>query len=82
VSAWSRWSIDYESIAHLHVVTHPRHRGRGLGRAVVAAAAEHAFDAGLLPQYQTLRENAPSMAIARKLAVVEYGSPVHIALCS
>lgn len=82
LSALAGYQVWNESIAHLHVVTHPRHRGRGLGRAVVAAAAEHAFDAGLLPQYRTLRENAPSMAIARKLGFVDYGSSVYIALSS
>jgi GNAT superfamily N-acetyltransferase len=82
LSALAGYQIWNENIAHLHVVTHPRHRGRGLGRAVVAAAAEHALDAGLLPQYRTLRENAPSMAIARKLGFVDYGSSVYIGLSS
>jgi GNAT superfamily N-acetyltransferase len=82
LSALAGYQVWNESIAHLHVVTHPRHRGRGLGRAVVAAAAEHAFDAGLLPQYRTLRENAPSMAIARQLGFLDYGSSVYIGLSS
>jgi GNAT superfamily N-acetyltransferase len=82
LSALGGYQVWNESIAHLHVVTHPRHRGRGLGCAVVAAAAEHALDAGLLPQYRTLRENAPSMVIARKLGFLDYGSSVYIALSS
>jgi GNAT superfamily N-acetyltransferase len=82
LTALGGYQIWNENIAHLHVVTHPRHRNRGLGRAVVAAAAEHALGSGLLPQYRTLRDNAPSMAIARKLGFLDYGSSVYLGLSS
>jgi GNAT superfamily N-acetyltransferase len=54
-------------VAHLGVVTDPRHRGRGLGRAAVQAAAVHALELGLLPQYQTLASNAAALRIAESL---------------
>jgi GNAT superfamily N-acetyltransferase len=54
-------------VAHIGVVTHPAQRGRGLGRAVVAAAFAHALDEGMLPQYQTLLANHGAMSIAHAL---------------
>lgn len=68
------------AIAHLSIVTAPRHRGRGLGSAAVARAARHAVDAGLLPQYRTLSANGPSMGIARKLGFEGYGFSVSVRL--
>lgn len=56
-----------ERVAHIGVLTDPRHRSRGLGRSVVQAAAAHALELGLLPQYQTLASNAPALRIAESL---------------
>ena len=74
--AWNR------RIAHISIVTHPRHRGRGSGRAAVALAAQHALAAGLVPQYRTLRANTASMAIANRLGFVEYGFSVYVRMQS
>ncbi len=68
------------TIAHISIITHPLRRGRGFGRAAVAAAARHALGAGLTPQYRTLRENAPSIRIAQRLGFIEYGFSVYVRL--
>jgi predicted GNAT family acetyltransferase len=65
-------------IAHIGVVTHPRHRGNGLGRTVVSAIAMHGLEKGLLLQYRTLYSNVPSMRIAKSLAFEEYGATIYV----
>lgn len=67
-------------IAHISVVTHPRHRGRGHGRDVVACIAAHAARAGLLPQYRTLCANQSSMRIARSLGFKPYAVSLAVRL--
>jgi GNAT superfamily N-acetyltransferase len=78
--ALSGYEVWNDSIAHISIVTHPLQRGRSFGRAAVALAAQHALGAGLLPQYRTLRQNAPSMAIAKRLGFFEYGFSVYVRL--
>lgn len=78
--ALSGYKVWNESIAHISIVTHPLHRGRGHGRAAVARAAQAALAAGLVPQYRTLSHNAPSMNIAKRLGFVEYGFSVYVRL--
>lgn len=67
-------------IAHISVVTHYGHRGRGLGSAVVAHLAAQAIGAGLLPQYRTLDANQPSMRIAELLGFVRYATSLAVRL--
>jgi RimJ/RimL family protein N-acetyltransferase len=67
-------------IAHIGVVTHPAHRGRGLGAAVVERAARAALEAGLVPQYRTLASNAPSLRIADRLGFVPYAASFAVRL--
>lgn len=67
-------------LAHISVITGRAQRGRGSGRAVVALAAQHALDAGLIPQYRTLHSNAPSMALGRRLGFREYGFSMYVRL--
>lgn len=78
--ALSGYKVWNDAIAHISIVTHPSHRGHGLGRSAVALAAQHALGAGLLPQYRTLRQNAPSMNIAKRLGFIEYGFSVYVRL--
>jgi GNAT superfamily N-acetyltransferase len=78
--ALSGYKVWNDSIAHISIVTHPLYRGRGHGRAAVALAAQHALAAGLLPQYRTLQQNAPSMSIAKRLGFIEYGFSVYVRL--
>ena len=77
LSGYKVWS---DAIAHISIVTHPNHRGHGFGRSAVALAAQHALGAGLVPQYRTLRQNAPSMNIAKRLGFIEYGFSVYVRL--
>jgi GNAT superfamily N-acetyltransferase len=54
------------------VITEPRFRSRGCGRAVVSAVVETAFAAGHVIVYQTLVANKPSVALALALGVEDY----------
>lgn len=67
-------------IAHLGVVTHPAHRGRGLGAAVFAFAARAALDAGLVAQHRALQSNTQSMRIARRLGFVPCATSLAVRL--
>jgi GNAT superfamily N-acetyltransferase len=65
-------------LAHISVVTHPAHRGRGFGRAVVAGAASHALEAGLVPQYRTLEANAAARALAASVGFAAHLTTVAV----
>lgn len=67
-------------IAHISIVSHPDHRGRGHARAAVADVARRALAAGLLPQYRTLEANAPSIRIAESLGFIHYATSVAVRL--
>jgi predicted GNAT family acetyltransferase len=67
-------------IAHIAVVTHPSHRGRGYGKAAVAHLAARAIAEGLLPQYRTLDSNQPSLRIAEALGFQRYATSVAVRL--
>jgi RimJ/RimL family protein N-acetyltransferase len=82
LTALASYQVWNERIAHISIVTHPRHQGRGLGRAAVALAAQRALTAGLVPQYRTLQANTASMAIAKRLGFVEYGFSVYVRMQS
>lgn len=69
-----------QEIAHLSIVSAPRHRSRGFASAAVACAAQHALAAGLVPQYRTLVANGPAMGIARRLGFEGYGFSVFVRL--
>ena len=65
--AMAGYSVWNHSIAHISVLTHPAHRGFGLGSGVVNSITTHALQQGLIPQYRTLCRNQPSMSIATSL---------------
>jgi GNAT superfamily N-acetyltransferase len=67
-------------IAHISVITHPAHRGRGLGTAVVSRIAALALDRRLVPQFRTLETNAPSIAIAERLGFEPYARSLAVRL--
>jgi GNAT superfamily N-acetyltransferase len=77
IASYEVWGGD---IAHVSVVTHPRRRGAGYGRAAAALAVRHAVEAGLLPQYRTLRSNAAAVRLGAQLGFVEYGVSVQVKL--
>lgn len=56
----------------LGVLTHPGHRGRGLARAVVAAAAQAGLDRRPVVQYRAWRANVASIAVATRTGFAHY----------
>jgi GNAT superfamily N-acetyltransferase len=68
------------TIAHIAVVTHPQHRGRGYGKAVVSFLSATVLQDQRIPQYRTLYSNTPSMQIARDLGFVAYADSVALRL--
>jgi GNAT superfamily N-acetyltransferase len=77
VAGYAIWG---ERIAHLAVLTHPPHRGRGLGRAVGGCLSALALQRGLLPQYRTLTANMPSRGIAEALGFQPYATSLALRL--
>ena len=67
-------------IAHISIITHPDFRGHGHGRAAVAHAMNQAVSDGLIPQYQTLDSNGPSIEIASALGFSRYARSLAIRL--
>jgi ribosomal protein S18 acetylase RimI-like enzyme len=65
-------------IAHICALTRGDARGAGYGRACVRAIVAHAIEQGLIAQYQTLYENAPSLAIARSLRFEDYAARIYV----
>jgi GNAT superfamily N-acetyltransferase len=63
-----------EEVAHLGVLTHSDHRRLGYAAVVVSAMGRVAWQAGLLPQYQTLRTNLPALRVARHLGFCTYAT--------
>jgi GNAT superfamily N-acetyltransferase len=61
-------------IAHLAVITHPDHRNKGHGRAVVSRATERALADGLLPQYRTADAWPWSVALAENLGFERFAT--------
>lgn len=78
LAALAGYEIWGGTIAHISVITHPAHRGRGFGAAAVAQLTAHSLAAGLLPQYRTLDANQPSMRIAERLGFKRYATSLAI----
>lgn len=70
VAGYERWP---GRIAQLHVFCHPAYRRRGLAAEPLTAAISEALAANLLPQYRARDVNAASVALARRVGLVEYG---------
>ena len=67
-----------DTTAHLCVLSAPDRRGRGLARAVGAAAVADALAHGLLPQWRARIE--PSRRVARALGFRELGAQLSLKL--
>jgi GNAT superfamily N-acetyltransferase len=80
LAAVARYRPAWAEAAHIGVVTHPAYRGRRYGSAVVSAATAQALEAGFIVLYQTLRANAPSVALASGLGYQAYASHVAVRL--
>lgn len=82
IVAAARYRRAWAETVHIGVVTHPAHRGRGYGRAVVSAATAEGLDAGFIVLYQTLLENAASVALATGLGYHPYATHLAVQLTS
>lgn len=60
------------------VITHPDHRGKGYGTAVVSAAVQRAIKQDYLVLYQTLLTNTPAVKIAQGLGFQQYAQHVAV----
>jgi GNAT superfamily N-acetyltransferase len=67
-------------LLHIGIITHPDERGQGHGRAVVSAISEYGLGVGLVPRYQALAANIPSVAIARALGFTHYATTLAVRL--
>ena len=61
------------SLADLGVITLPRFRGSGLGRATVRAMSAAALERGYEPQYRCQLDNLASVALARGAGFRRFG---------
>lgn len=68
------------TLLHIGIITHPDYRGQGHGRGVVSAIAAYGLGAGLVPRYQALAANSPSVAIARALGFSQYAETLAVRL--
>lgn len=68
------------TLLYIGIITHPDYRGRGYGRAIVSAITAHGLELGLVPWYQTLAANIPSVAIARALGFSQYAETLAVRL--
>lgn len=69
-------------IGQLCVATAPAARGRGLGQAVVGAAAAAGLAQNLLVQYRTLEANLASVGVANKLGFTRYATTLAVRLAA
>jgi RimJ/RimL family protein N-acetyltransferase len=67
-------------LLHVGIATHPAHRGRGYGKAVVSAMTAHGLAAGGVVQYRTLQANGASVAIARALGFQRFAQTLAVRL--
>jgi GNAT superfamily N-acetyltransferase len=69
-----------DRLLHVGIVTHPAHRGRGYGKAVVSAMTAHGLAAGGVVQYRTLEANLASVGIARALGFQRFAQTLAVRL--
>jgi RimJ/RimL family protein N-acetyltransferase len=74
-AGFRRWS---DNVAHLCVLTHPAHRGRGLARRAASAAVEAALAEGLFAQWRA--RPAASRVVARSLGFEDIGTQLSLRL--
>lgn len=68
------------TLLHIGIITHPAYRNQGHGRAVVSALSAYGLEADLIPRYQALAANGPSIAIARALGYSHYATTLAVRL--
>lgn len=72
--------IWQQVLGHVGVLTHPEHRGLGLGRFASAVAVEEAFTEGLIPQWRAAGESPGSLRMAISLGFVQAGHQTTVSL--
>jgi GNAT superfamily N-acetyltransferase len=75
LAGYQVWGGD---LAHIAIITHPQHRGHGYGGAAVSKLTAVLLAHRLVPQYQTLDSNQPSIQVAQKLGFVRYGTSMAV----
>jgi GNAT superfamily N-acetyltransferase len=80
LAAVAGYEVWGKSIAHITVVTHPAHRGKGHGTAAVSRVVALALERKLVALYRTLESNAPSLGIAERLGFVPYARSLGVLL--
>lgn len=73
VAAACGYQVWDGGLAQFSVLVHPDRRGRGLGRAVAAAAVRAAVAEGLIPQWRARSSLLASRRIAETLGFTELG---------
>jgi GNAT superfamily N-acetyltransferase len=68
------------TLLHIGIITHAAYRSQGHGRAVVSAISAYGLDVGLVPRYQALVANSPSVAIASALGFSHYAETLAVRL--
>jgi len=71
-SAWLNW--ESPRFAEISVRTQAAFRRRGLGRSVVAAAAQYILENGRTPLYVVAHNNQPSLQLAESLGFANTGA--------
>jgi GNAT superfamily N-acetyltransferase len=66
--------------ANIGVLTHPAHRNRGFGTAMVSTLTSEALTRGDAAQFRALEESRAAIRIARLLGYVEDGHTLEVAL--
>lgn len=74
LAAASMYPWGGAAIADMGVLTLPRARGTGLGRALVGALRANAEERGHQLQYRCQHDNHASIALARSSGLVRYGT--------
>lgn len=67
-------------LGHIGILTHPDHRGLGLGRFAAAVATEEAFVDGLIPQWRAAAESPGSLRMAISLGFSHAGHQTTVTL--
>ncbi len=80
LAALAGYELWGTTIAHIAVVTHPQHRGRGYGKGVVSFLSAIILRNHRIPQYRTLCSNTPSIQLAAALGFAAYAESLAVRL--
>ncbi len=80
ITAAGSWRVSETGFMSIGIISHPAYRGRGHAKAVVSALTRCGLKTGGAMHYQTLKSNAPSVAIAQALGYEEVVNTLAIRL--